>query len=92
MLKFLFIATVCLIISVSTNAQQQPQPNTLQYSCVDANSLPVDLAENHIMFDNDNDKWILLTIVNSGKQILGFVPKRSTKFCVVAEGKIAPKS
>ena len=84
------IVALCLL---SFNASaQQPTPSTLQYSCVDVNSLPVDLSENHIMFDNDNDRWMLLTVVNSGKQILGFVPKRSTKFCMVAEGKIAPKS
>ena len=82
---------LCLT-SLAALAQTPPSANQLQFSCVDVNSLPVDLSETHIMFDNDNDRWILITVINTGKQILGFAPKRSSKFCVVAEGKIAPKS
>lgn len=80
------------MIFTTSAIAQTPPTNQLPFICVDANSLPIDLAETHIMFDNDNDRWMLLTIVNTGKQIIGFVPKRSNKFCMVAEGKIAPKS
>ena len=90
-MKTLTIA-LCLLSFSALAQQTPPAANQIQFTCIDVNSLPADLSETHIMFDNDNDRWMLLTVVNSGKQMIGFVPKRSNKFCVLAEGKIAPKS
>ena len=86
------IVALCLLSFSALAQQTPPSKNQLQFTCIDVNLLPVDLSETHIMFDNDNDRWMLLTVINSGKQMVGFVPKRSNKFCMLAEGKIAPKS
>lgn len=74
-----------VFMPLKARAQQQPQAP----QCSPVYALPV-VEITRLMLDLEGDWWVLLRVVNTGKQTLGYIKR--DQFCPVANGKTNPES
>jgi hypothetical protein len=54
--------------------------------CIPRYQLPPEVTEEHIMFDKEGDRWVIIINKGTGLQTLGYITTKE-QFCPVAEGK-----
>ncbi len=62
--------------------------------CQPRHTLSVETIEEHLMFEDDGDRWVLLTNRGTGDQLIGFIELKSQHFCTVGIGtkKVRPRT
>ena len=84
-MRLLTLTTILILPTMAL--AQEPKPEDNKPKCIPRHTLPADSKEEHIMFSDDGDRWVLVTNIGTGEQVIGFIKLLSQEFCPADKGK-----